>query len=112
VTEIFSVIQDFGNRFCNFQKIRTVVEYLSFPFKSDLNTEETAASIRKNYSLGKPSPENKILTLKIYIFLKTRAGQESFWKLVAKHKFPQLQKMHILVSVQLICVNLRFLTYK
>jgi hypothetical protein len=28
-TEICSVIQDFGNRFCDFQKIRRVVEYLS-----------------------------------------------------------------------------------
>jgi hypothetical protein len=37
VTEICSVIQDFENRFCDFQKIRTFVEYLSLPFKSDLN---------------------------------------------------------------------------
>jgi hypothetical protein len=35
VTKIFSVIKDFGNRFCDFQKIRRVAEYLSFPFKSD-----------------------------------------------------------------------------
>jgi hypothetical protein len=33
VTDVCSVVQDFGNRFCDFQKIRTVVEYLSSPFK-------------------------------------------------------------------------------
>jgi hypothetical protein len=92
VTEIYSVIEDFGNRFCDFQKIRTVVEYLSFPFKSDLNIKETAAAICENYPLSKPSLENEILTLKNYIFLKTRAGQESFWKLVPRHKFSNLRR--------------------
>jgi hypothetical protein len=42
--------------------------------------------------LIKPSLENLILTLKNEIFLKTRAGQESFWKLVPRHKFPNLQR--------------------
>jgi hypothetical protein len=45
VTEFCSVIQDFGNRFCDFQKIRAVVVYLSFLFKSDLNINENAAAI-------------------------------------------------------------------
>jgi hypothetical protein len=48
VTEIYSVIQDFGNRVCDFEKIRSVVEYLSFPFKSDLNIKETAAALCEN----------------------------------------------------------------
>jgi hypothetical protein len=68
VTVICSVIQDFGNRFCDFQKNRTVVEYLSFPLKSDLDTKETAATICKNYSMNKPSLENEILTLTITFF--------------------------------------------
>jgi hypothetical protein len=42
-TKICPVIQDFGNRICDFQKITTVVEHLSFPFKSDLNIQETAS---------------------------------------------------------------------
>jgi hypothetical protein len=42
--------------------------------------------------LSKPSLENEILTLKSDIFLKTRAGQESFWKLVPRHKFPDLRR--------------------
>jgi hypothetical protein len=58
---------------------------LSFPFKSDLNIKETAATISENYLLGKPSLENDI-------FLKTRAGQESFWKLVTGDKFPNLRR--------------------
>jgi hypothetical protein len=58
VTEICSVIQDFRNRFYDFQNIRTVVEYLSFPFKSDLNIEEIAATICENYSSSKPPLEN------------------------------------------------------
>jgi hypothetical protein len=78
VTEICSVIQDFKNRFYNFQNIRTLVEYLSIPFKSDLNIKEIAVTISENYSWSKPSLENEILTLKNEIFLKTRAGQESF----------------------------------
>jgi hypothetical protein len=47
---------------------------LSFPFKSDLNIKETAATICENCSLSKPSLENEILTIKIEIFLKTHAG--------------------------------------
>jgi hypothetical protein len=78
MTEICSVIQDFGNRFCGFQKIRRIVEYLSFPFKSDLNIKETAAIICENYSFSKPSLENEILTLKNENVLKAPAGQESF----------------------------------
>jgi hypothetical protein len=35
--------------------------------------------------------ERTVLTLKNYIFLKTRAGQELFWKLVPRHKFPNLR---------------------
>jgi UDP-N-acetylmuramate-alanine ligase len=53
-TEICSVIQDFENKLCDFQKIRTVVEYLSFSFKSDLNIKEIAVTISENYSLSKP----------------------------------------------------------
>jgi hypothetical protein len=97
VTEISSVIQDFGNRFCDFQIMRTVLEYLSIPFKSDVNIKETASTICDNYSFSKPSLENEILTLTNYIFLKTRAGQESFWKLVHRHKFPNLRRCSELV---------------
>jgi hypothetical protein len=68
----------------------TVVEYLSFPFKSDLNIEEAAAANCENFSLSKPSLEIEILALESYIFLKIRAGQESFWKLVPRHVFSNL----------------------
>jgi hypothetical protein len=52
----------------------------------------TVATITENYSLSKPSLENEILTLKNKNFLNTRAGQESFWKLVPRHKFPSLRR--------------------
>jgi hypothetical protein len=78
VTEICSVIQDFAIRFYDFQKLRTVVQYSSFPFKSDLNIKETAAAICENYSLNKPSLEHEILILKNYIFIMILAGQECF----------------------------------
>jgi hypothetical protein len=42
------------------KKFGTDVEYLSFPFKSDINIKEIAATICENYSLGKPSLENEI----------------------------------------------------
>jgi hypothetical protein len=45
---------------------------LPFPFKSDLNVKETAATICENYSLSKSSLENEILIFKNYTFLKTR----------------------------------------
>ncbi|XP_066495938.1 general transcription factor II-I repeat domain-containing protein 2B-like [Tiliqua scincoides] len=92
VAEICSVIQEFENRFCDFQKIGTVVEYLSYPFKVDVDIKETAAALSKNYSLNKPSLENEILTLKNDIFLKTHAEQESFWKLVPRDKFLNLRR--------------------
>jgi hypothetical protein len=65
---------------------------LSFPFKPDLNIIETGADICESYPLSKPSLENEILTLKNDTFLKTRAGQEFFWKLVPRHKFPNLRR--------------------
>ncbi|KAJ6665113.1 hypothetical protein lerEdw1_005344 [Lerista edwardsae] len=78
VTEICSVIQEIENRLCDFQKIGTVVEYLSYPFKVDVDIKETAAAISKNYSLNKPSLENEILTLKNDIFLKTMLSKNRF----------------------------------
>jgi hypothetical protein len=63
VAEICFIIEGLVNRFCDFQKLRRVVEYLSFLFKSDLKIKETVAIICENYSLSKPSRENEILTL-------------------------------------------------
>lgn len=31
---------------------REIVEYMSFPFKADLNIKETAGNISENYSTG------------------------------------------------------------
>jgi hypothetical protein len=59
-----SYFAGFKNKFCDFQKTEQL-----FPFKSDLHTKETAATISENYSLSKPSLENEIVTLKSDIFL-------------------------------------------
>jgi hypothetical protein len=75
VAEIRYVIQDYEKRFCDFQKIRTVVEYLSFPFNSDLNNKETAATVSEYYSLIKASLENEILALKVTFFSRSVLGK-------------------------------------
>lgn len=92
VSEIDSVIQEFERRFGDFQKIESIVEYMSFPFKSDLDIKEIAVTISENYSLSKLSLESEILTLKNDIFLKARATEESFWKFVPRQKFPNLRR--------------------
>jgi hypothetical protein len=83
ISEIYSVTS---------KKIRRMVEYFSFPFKSHLNIKETSVIICENYSFSKSSLENEILTLKNDIFLKTHAGQESFWKLVPRNKVPNVKR--------------------
>jgi hypothetical protein len=90
-------MKDFENRFCDLKKNGIVVEYVSFAFKSDLNIKETADIMSENYLLNKLSLENEILTLIHGIFLKTRAGQESFWKLAPRRKFPNLRRCREIV---------------
>jgi hypothetical protein len=51
---------------------------LLFPFKSDLNNEETAAAVCGNYSLSKSSLENEILTLKMTFFSRTILDKNRF----------------------------------
>jgi hypothetical protein len=52
------------------------------------------------------SLENEILTFKnMEIFTRVVMKKNSFWKLVQEH----VVKLYTPVSVQLICVNLRFL---
>jgi hypothetical protein len=48
---------------------------LSFPFKSDVNSKETADTISKNYSYSKPSLENEILTLKMTFLSRPLLGK-------------------------------------
>jgi hypothetical protein len=66
------------NALHNNKRIRRVVEYLSFQFKSDLNIKESAATICENYSLSKPSLENEILTLKMISFSRLMLDKNRF----------------------------------
>jgi hypothetical protein len=45
VAEIKKVIEDFEVRFKDFEKVKIIVQYLSFPFKKDLNIKHTATKI-------------------------------------------------------------------
>lgn len=77
VIQICSVMQ-IGNRFCDFQKIR-VADTMLFIFKSDLNVKETGnktGNVSEIHALSRPHLEDKVLILKIDIFLKTRDRQE------------------------------------
>lgn len=71
--QICSVMQT-GNRFCDFQKVR-VADTMLFIFKSDLNVKESGnktGNVSEIHALSRPHFEDKVLILKVDIFLKIR----------------------------------------
>ena len=84
VTEIHVVSHEFEARFSDFKKIEGIVEYMSYPFKSDLNVSTISRQISEVFSLESGAVEMEILTMKADVFLKARASENDFWKFVDK----------------------------
>ena len=92
VTKIHVVAHEFEARFSDFKKIEGIVEYMSYPFKSDSNVSTFSRQISEVFSLESGAVEMEILTMKADVFLRARASENDFWKLVDK-KILQYQKM-------------------
>ena len=91
VTEIHVVFHEFEARFRDFKKIEGIVEYMSYPFKSELNVSTISRQISEVFSLESGAIEMEILTMKADVFLKARASENDFWKFVDK-KYSNIKK--------------------
>ncbi len=92
VAEIKKVIEDFEVRFKDFEKVKIIVQYLSFPFKKDLNIKHTATKISDIFHFEKNALENEIITLQTDLILQARELEEDFWKYVNQEKYPNITK--------------------
>ena len=91
VAEIHVVSHEFEARFSDFKKIKGIVEYMSYPFKSDLNVSTISRQISAEFSLESGVVEMEILTMKADVFLKAQASENDFWKFVDK-KYYHIKK--------------------
>ena len=87
VTEIHVVSYEFEARFSDFKKIEGIVEYMSYPFKSDLNVSSISRQISEVFLLESDAVKMEILTMKADVFLKARASENNFWKFFDKKYF-------------------------
>ena len=91
VTEIHVVSHEFEARFSDFKKIEGIVEYMSYPFKPNLNVSTISRQISEVFSLESGAVEMETLTMKADVFLKARASENDFWKFVDK-KYSNIKK--------------------
>ena len=91
VIEIHVVSHEFEAGFSDFKKIEGIVEYMSYPFKSDLNVSTISRQISEVFSLESGAVEMEILTMKADVLLKARASENDFWKFVDK-KYSNIKK--------------------
>ena len=52
IHEIKLISDDFEDRFSDFQKLEEIVEFLSYPFKSDLNVSSVSQQISDVFALA------------------------------------------------------------
>ena len=91
VIEIHVVSHEFEAGFSDFKKIEGIVEYMSYPFKSDLNMSTISRQISEVFSLESGAVEMEILTMKADVLLKAWASENDFWKFVDK-KYSNIKK--------------------
>lgn len=92
VDEIRHVITEFNNRFQDFKKLDTVVLFMSFPFDSNMKTEEIAKNLGAIFDLNSLVLEEEIITLQSDVFVKARASEDRFWKYLSEDKYPSLRR--------------------
>lgn len=94
--EVKSVISDFDVRFSDFKKIEKLVEFVSYPFNTNTDVNDTYEISNKfadMFQMDNTSLEDEILILRSDVFLKARSGSGmDLWKLVSKEKYPNLKK--------------------
>ena len=73
IKEIQKVIEDFEIRFQDFDKIKEIVEFVSFPFKKDLNIKHICQKLFEVLCIGQKELENEIITLQTDVKLIYRS---------------------------------------
>ena len=113
VAETNAISNEFNARFTDFRKIEKLVEYILYPFKTDLKVIAISeqAGPRDALSLERGPTELKMFALNADVFLKVRAFEDNFWKTVSSKKYPtskNVMNIVILALVQPTYVNLHF----
>ena len=75
IHEINLISDEFEDRFSDFRKIEEIVEFVSYPFKSDLNVSSVSQQISDVFALERGDLEMEMLALKVDVFLKARASE-------------------------------------
>lgn len=78
VAEIQNVIEDFEVRFQDFEKIKEIVEFTSFPFKKDLIAKRIGQKIADLFDMEQNVLENEIIILQSDLILQARKFEENF----------------------------------
>ncbi|KAJ4442476.1 hypothetical protein ANN_04062 [Periplaneta americana] len=63
ITEIDTVLNELEARFIEYQNVQEIVQYMAWPFKSDLDVKKTAALLSEIFGISKLSLENEIIKL-------------------------------------------------
>ena len=92
VAEIQKVVEDFEVRFQDFEKIKEIVEFISFPFKKDLSVERISQKISDVFLMEQGPLENEIIFLQNDLILQARKFEDDFWKYVNRAKYPNITK--------------------
>lgn len=92
VAEIEKIIVDFEVRFQEFEKIKEIVGFISFPFKKDINVKCVSQKISKIFQIDQMTVENEIITLLTDLSLQARKYEEDFWKNVNRDKYSNIIK--------------------
>ena len=92
IKEIQKVIEDFEIRFQDFDKIKEIVKFVSFPFKKDLNIKHICQKLFEVFCIGQKELENEIITLQTDVILQARKSEENFWKYFNREKYPCIIK--------------------
>ncbi|XP_067118586.1 general transcription factor II-I repeat domain-containing protein 2-like [Centruroides vittatus] len=92
ITEIQKVIEDFEIRFQDFENIKEIVEFISFPFKKDLSVKRISQKISDIFHMEQKALENEIIILQTDLILQARKFEENFWKYIKREKYPSITK--------------------
>ena len=92
ISKIQKVIEDFDTRFRDFEKIKEIGEFTSFPFKQDLKIKDISEKISNVFHMDRKELENEIIILQTDLTLKARKCEEDFWKYVNSEKYPNIFK--------------------
>ena len=86
------------------------MEYVSYPFRQDLNAYIISQKISDVDLLERSAVEMEILALKADVFLKARANEDDFWRVVGQSycNTKNALSTFIFVLVQPIYASLRF----